>query len=74
MVGTMEVALLGCVFLLLSPGIGTLPKGGEPYTWRRPVPGWRQSEETVTLENKGFHFEAAEFETHFRDQGKMIVV
>ena len=44
--------------------------GREPYTWRRPVPGWRQSEESVTLENRGYHFEEAEFEAHFRDQGK----
>ena len=53
-VGAMEGVLLGCVLLLLSPGVGTLPQGGEPYSWRRPVPGWRQAEETVTLENKGF--------------------
>ena len=39
-------------------------------TWRRPVPGWRQSEKSVTLENRGYHFEEAEFEAHFRDQGK----
>ena len=44
--------------------------GGEPYSWRRPVPGWRQSKESVTLENRGYHFEEAEFEAHFRDQGK----
>ena len=44
--------------------------GREPYAWRRPVPGWRQSEELVALENRGYHFEEAEFEAHFRDQGK----
>ena len=69
-IGAMEGMLLACVFLLMCPGIGTLPKG-EPYTWQRPVPGWRQAKETVTLENKGFYFEAAEFEAHFRDQGKL---
>ena len=67
----MEGMLLACVFLLMCPGMGTLPKG-EPYTWQRPVPGWRQAKETVTLENKGFYFEAAEFEAHFRDQGKLV--
>ena len=36
----------------------------------RPVPGWRQSKESVTLENRGYHFEEAEFEAHFRDQGR----
>ena len=71
-VGAMEGVLLGCVFLLLYPGIGTLPQGGEPYSWQRPVPGWRQAKETVTLENKGFYFEAAEFEAHFRDQGELV--
>ena len=30
-VGAMEGVLLGCVLLLLCPGIGTLPRGGEPY-------------------------------------------
>ena len=53
-------------------GTEMLPQGGEPYTWRRPVPSWHQSEETVTLENKGFHFEVAEFEVHFRDQGALV--
>ena len=24
----------------------------------------------MTLENRGYHFEEAEFEAHFRDQGK----
>ena len=39
-----------------------------PSVW--PVPGWRQSEESVTLENRGFKFEEAEFESHFRDEGR----
>ena len=54
-VGAMEVILLSCVLLLLCPGIGTLPQGGEPYSWQRPVPGWRQAEETVTLELSLIH-------------------
>ena len=58
------------LWLLLDP-VGSSPVGGEPYSWRRPVPGWRQSEESVTLENQGFHFEPAEFEAHFRDQGML---
>ena len=53
---------------------GASSLGREPYTWRRPVPGWRQSEESVTLENRGYHFEEAEFEAHFRDQGKGSLV
>ena len=59
------------VVLWMVPWFWVSPSmGKEPYTWRRPVPGWRQSEESVTLENRGYHFEEAEFEAHFRDQGK----
>ena len=58
------------LFLVLAPVIWAPPSwGDDPYTWRRPVPGWRQSEESVTLENRGFKFEEAEFESHFRDEG-----
>ena len=66
----MEVLCFFLLWLLLDP-VGSSPVGGEPYSWRRPVPGWRQSEESVTLENQGFHFEPAEFEAHFRDQGML---
>ena len=66
----MEVLCFLLLWLLLDP-VGSSPVGGEPYSWRRPVPGWRQSEESVTLENQGFHFEPAEFEAHFRDQGML---
>ena len=66
----MEVLCFLLLWLLLDP-VGSSPVGGEPYSWRRPVPGWRQSEESVTLENHGFHFEPAEFEAHFRDQGML---
>ena len=62
----------GLIFNGLNhPSVWASPSvGREPYTWRRPVPGWRQSEESVTLENRGYDFEEAEFEAHFRDQGK----
>jgi len=46
------------VVLWMVPWFWVSPSmGKEPYTWRRPVPGWRQSEESVTLENRGYHFE-----------------
>ena len=62
--------LLAIVLLWLIPGVGDSPSlGGEPYTCRRPVPGWCQSKESVTLENRGYHFKEAEFEAHFQDQG-----
>ena len=44
---------------------------GRSQIWRRPVPDWRQSDESVALENLGFGFEEADFEVHFRDQGKI---
>ena len=37
--------------------------------WRRPVPGWRQTPESLSLENRGFGFEEAEFEVHFSEKG-----
>ena len=37
---------------------------------RRPVPGWRQSPESLALENQGFGFEEAEFEVHFSEKGE----
>ena len=46
----------------------------DPNHWRRPVPGWRQSPESLALENQGFGFEEAEFEVHFSEKGKTIVV
>ena len=59
------------LFLVLAPVIWAPPSwGDDPYSWRRPVPGWRQSKESVTLENRGFKFEEAEFESHFRDEGR----
>ena len=43
--------------------------GGGPLQdekhWRRPVPGWRQTPESLSLENRGFGFEEADFEVHF---------
>ena len=67
----MERVLFFQLVLWMVPWFWASPSmGKEPYTWRRPVPGWRQSEESVTLENRGYHFEEAEFEAHFRDQGK----
>ena len=45
----------------------------DPKHWRRPVPGWRQSPESLALENQGFGFEEAEFEVHFSEKGKTIV-
>ena len=67
----MEKVLFFQFVLWMVPWFWASPSmGKEPYTWRRPVPGWRQSEESVTLENRGYHFEEAEFEAHFRDQGK----
>ena len=48
--------------------------GGGPLQdqkhWRRPVPGWRQSPESLALENQGFGFEEAEFEVHFSEKGE----
>ena len=61
----MLIAKMGSV--LCAPGA----RGGGQI-WRRPVPGWRQSEESVALENLGFGFEEAEFEVHFRDQGMLF--
>ena len=67
----MEKVLFFQFVLWMVPWFWASPSmGKEPYTWRRPVPGWRQSEESVTLENRGYHFEEAEFEAHFCDQGK----
>ena len=67
----MERVLFIQFVLWMIPWFWVSPSmGKEPYKWRRPVPGWRQSEESVTLENRGYHFEVAEFEAHFHDQGK----
>ena len=38
------------------------------------MPDWRQSDESVALENLGFGFEEADFEVHFRDQGEIQVL
>ena len=50
--------------------------GGGPLQdqkhWRRPVPGWRQSPESLALENQGFGFEEADFEVHFSEKGKEL--
>ena len=50
--------------------------GGGPLQdqkhWRRPVPGWRQSPESLALENQGFSFEEADFEVHFSDKGEEL--
>jgi len=50
--------------------------GGGPLQdqkhWRRPVPGWRQSPESLALENQGFGFEEADFEVHFSEKGKKL--
>ena len=50
--------------------------GGGPLQdqkhWRRPVPGWRQSPESLALENQGFGFEEAEFEVHFSEKGEKL--
>ena len=50
--------------------------GGGPLQdqkhWRRPVPGWRQSSESLALENQGFGFEEADFEVHFSEKGKEL--
>ena len=50
--------------------------GGGPLQdqkhWRRPVPGWRQSSESLALENQGFGFEEADFEVHFSEKGKNL--
>ena len=47
--------------------------GGGPLQdekhWRRPVPGWRQTPESLSLENRGFGFEEADFEVHFSEKG-----
>ena len=47
--------------------------GGGPLQderhWRRPVPGWRQNPESLSLENRGFGFEEADFEVHFSEKG-----
>ena len=50
--------------------------GGGPLQdqkhWRRPVPGWRQSPESLALENQGFGFEEADFEVHFSEKGERL--
>ena len=46
----MERILLFQLLLWVVPWFWVSPSlGGEPYSWRRPVPGWRQSKESVTL-------------------------
>ena len=34
--------------------------------------GWRQSPESLALENQGFGFEEADFEVHFSEKGKEL--
>ena len=75
--GEMNLVLLWWIFylwmivVLEKRGCASTTRTGS-HVWRRPVPGWRQSEESVALENRGFGFEEADFEVHFREQGKLV--
>ena len=71
----LRLSFLLWMIILLVEEVQCAPSAqGGSQVWRRPVPGWRQSEESVALENLEFGFEEAEFEVHFRDQGKIKVL
>ena len=58
-----------CILIVqLQCACGRGPLQDEKH-WRRPVPGWRQTPESLSLENRGFGFEEADFEVHFSEKG-----
>ena len=67
-----------CVWILILVLQTQCACGGGPLQdqkhWRRPVPGWRQSPESLVLENQGFSFEEADFEVHFSDKGEELLL
>ena len=71
-----KIEAMVCFWLLVFVLQMQCACGGGPLQdqkhWRRPVPGWRQSPESLALENQGFGFEEADFEVHFSEKGKNL--
>ena len=70
----LEFDKMVCVWLLIFVIQIQCACGGGPLQeekhWHRPVPGWRQTPESLALENQGFGFEEAKFGVHFSEKGK----